>query len=199
MKTTSKKHLSVLLIAILAVAALFPLRSFAANLPCEEWEGNFEAIHPIGDAPWAKVHLTPTGAEFTDWYLPTEFEVVCKDGSRRIISAGTWEETFIYGYNPRICCDFAAEIDGETVSFFVALTFFESGQSCRFDVGHTGMATAMDGRTINFEHSVHVGECDTEIDKGDVFNYIAHKINYFFWNIKSFFENLYYKYRKAIK
>ena len=191
MKTRSKKYISFLLIAVLAVTALLPLRSFAADLPCEEWEGNFEAINPIGDVPWAKVRLTANGAEFTDWYLPTEYEVVCKDGSRWIVSAETWEKKIIDGYNPRICCDFEAEINGESITFFAGLMFMESAQSCRFDVGHTGMATAEDGRTMNFEHSVYVGECNTEIDKGGVFNFIAHKINYFFWNIKNYFENLY--------
>ena len=195
MKTRSKKYISFLLIAVLAVTALLPLRSFAADLPCEEWEGNFEAINPIGDVPWAKVRLTANGAEFTDWYLPTEYEVVCKDGSRWIVSAETWEKKIIDGYNPRICCDFEAEINGESITFFAGLMFMESAQSCRFDVGHTGTATDKNGRTMNFEHSVYVGECNTEIDQGDVFNYIAHKINYFLWNIKNYFENLYNRVR----
>ncbi|MBQ6118294.1 MAG: hypothetical protein IJK98_03595, partial [Clostridia bacterium] len=188
-------HLAVLLAAVLAVVTLLPLRSFAANLPCEEWEGSFEAIIPAGDAPWAKIRLTPTGAEFTEWYLPTEYEVVCKDGSRWTVSVETWEETIIDGYNPRICCNFEAEINGKSITFFAGLMFMESAQSCRFDVGHTGTATDKNGRTMNFEHSVYVGECNTEIDQGDVFNYIAHKINYFLWNIKNYFENLYNRVR----
>ena len=188
-----KKTLAALLVAVLTVTALFPLRASAASLPCQEWEGDFETIDPVGDAPWAKVRLTPSGAEFTEWYLPERYEVVFKDGSRRIVSAENCEERAVEGVEgrePMVGFSFDAEINGETFTFFAEMWYYERAQQCTFEVGHEGTAVYEDGQMKSFRHCVSRDVCDTAVDKGNVFNYLAHKMYYLFWEIIYFFMNL---------
>ena len=196
MKKRRKALFSALLAAVLTVCALFPLRSFAANLPCEAWEGNFEAIIPLGEAPWAKVRLTPKGTEFTEWYIPEYYEVVFKDGSSIIVSSENRKERSVDGVegrDPMVGFAFDAQINGETFTFITKIQYYERAQQCVFEAGHEGAAIDENGQTRAFTHYVGGGECDTTVDKGNAFNYIAHKMDRLFWDIRSFFVDLYHR------
>ena len=191
-----KKHqwFPALLAAVLAIAALFPLRAFADDLPClpcEAWEGDFAAIAPIGDAPWAKVRLTPTGAEITERYFPAQYEVVFKDGSSETVSAENCEETTVGGYAPMIRITFDAEINGETFTFFAEIMYHESEQNCSFRAGHEGTAADEAGQMKAFRHYVYTGPCDTTVEKGDAFRYAAHRISYLLWEIRNYIRSFF--------
>ncbi|MCR5781553.1 MAG: hypothetical protein K6G90_02330 [Clostridia bacterium] len=85
--------------------------------------------------------------------------------------------------------EFRTEADGNTIGIFATLAFYEEQQRCRFDAGQTA-EEEINGSMKFIYSGIYVDKCDTEVDKGDVFNYAAHRLFFIIRSIRTFFENV---------
>ena len=185
MKNTNRKLISLLLVAAIAVCAMFPCIASAAWTDDDRWEDDFAGIEPAGDEPYAKVKLTATGYEFTDWYIPTDYSLKLLDGGSKDISAeiisnigvadpDTKTYPLTAGYTLK------ADVDGITYYFSATLTFHEKEQTCIFTVWQAEMVENEDGSVLTAPVATLLREeCENEVDNGTVFTRAA----YWFYGI----------------
>lgn len=184
MRNRSVKALA-LLCALLTVVTLFPCLSCAKWTENDVWEDDFTAIRPVDDAPYAKMKLTVTGYQFTEWHIPEKYELTLPDGSTREI---TMENPMQIGNSgpgqggsPRQAgYQFDAVVDGETYTFAATLTFHEKERQCVFTVWQLERVDEEDGSDPAVPVATLLREpCDTEVDRGGIFT----RIGYWFYSI----------------
>ena len=188
MKTTNKKLISLLLCAVVALGML--VTAFADDMPDGEnvQYHSIQSVAPVDDAPYAKVRLTATGYEFTDWHVPTDYKLTLVDGSSLTVSAkvigniGAWEPD-IKTYPLIVGSDLKAENNGEVYYLYATLNYQEDLGFCQFRVGELAMTELDETGSVFFVpvSTLLIERCETEVDKGSVFTRIA----YWFYGILS--------------
>ncbi len=184
MKNGTVKALA-LLCALLIALTLFPCLSCAKWTENDVWEDDFTAIRPVDDAPYAKMKLTVTGYEFTEWHIPERYELTLPDGSTREITmenpmqignAGPGQ-----GGSPRQAgYQFETEVDGEPCAFAATLTFHEKERQCVFTVWQLERVDEEDGSDVAAPVATLLREpCETEVDRGGIFT----RIGYWFYGV----------------
>lgn len=184
MKSKSVKVLA-LLCAVLTAVMLLPCLSYAEWTENDVWEDDFTAVRPVDDAPYAKMKLTVTGYEFTEWHIPATYALTLPDGSTRTVmtenpmqigNSGPGEN----GSPRQAGYQFEADVDGETYVFAATLTFHEKERQCVFtfwqlerveEEADSGLAAPV--ATLLRE------PCETETDRGGIFT----RIGYWFYGI----------------
>ena len=180
MRTGSEKALA-LLCALLIAFTLFPCLSCAKWTENGVWEDDFTAIAPVDDAPYAKMKLTVTGYEFTEWHIPERYELTLPDGGTRTV---TMADPFQIGNSgpgqggsPRQAgYQFEAEVDGKTYVFAATLTFHEKERQCVFTFWQLERADEEDGSDVAAPVAALLREpCETEVDRGGIFTRIGYR------------------------
>lgn len=136
MKTNVKKLLAIFLCAVMAFGAVLP--AFAADAPeiKPTWQDTVESVTPVGKEPYAGLKLTPKQYVFTDWDVPTEYDITMKDGSVRRVTVDVndpysrdYVEGMFAGYR------FSVDAGDGTLTFYAAVRFDRDTKQCAFEIG----------------------------------------------------------------
>ena len=192
MKTKGNPLLSFLLCAVLLCGALFP--AHAADRPAAEptWQTYIESVAPKGNAPYAKLKLTPKQYVFTDWRVPTEYDVTMKDGAVRRVTVNAedphsreYAEGAFAGYR------FSVDAGDETLTFYAVIRFDRDTEQCAFEIGQwvpdSSQGTESPSGVVYIAAPISSEPCKTEIDPGGIPVRVLYLFTLFFEKIQRFF------------
>ena len=192
-----KKTISVFLAVVMLLAgAVIPVSADDQPISEPTWQNYIESVTPVGDEPYLKLELTPTGYIFTDYYVPMEYDITFKDGTteRVKIPRKVYYDIYFDGYYIGHCFD--VDAGGETLTLFVCIDFDRDDETAVFEIGQ--MVTyhvEYEGEIYDYYyfHEISVEPCRTEKDDSSLIARILYPVYSVFEKIIWFFEDIGYK------
>ncbi|MBQ6065547.1 MAG: hypothetical protein IJK89_01875 [Clostridia bacterium] len=184
MKTNAKKHLSVLLCAVMVFGAALPAFAAGQTEVKPTWQNTVESVTPVGDAPCVKIKLSAEGYKIEECKLPQRYDVVFKDGTS--VSAQIPAEPSHFA--PLACCEYFFDVETPEgpITLYAAAAFSGVGEKkVVFSVGQYVLDGSLgnDGVPVAgsrvYEFPILEEPCEPEVDEGGFLT----KILYFFYSI----------------
>lgn len=179
MRSGFRRLFSVLLCFVLLTGAVSP--AFAADLPEVEptWQNTIKSVTPVGDGPDVKIKLTYEGYKITECRLPSQYDIVFKDGAKT--SARISEEPSHFAPGNIYENFFDVETPDGTVTLFSRVIFAGSDVTeMYFSVGQYILQGALgdDGVPVAgssvYEFPIFEEACEPEVDDANFFVRIVH-------------------------
>ena len=191
-----KKLMSFLLAAVLLLGCMvIPVFADDRQSPEPTWQNFIESVTPVGDEPYLKLELTPAGYIFTDYYIPTKYDITFKDGtSERVqILRKVYYDLYFDGYYIGHCFD--VDAGGETLTLYVCIYFDNESRIALFETGQMlTVPEEYEGEMYDsyYFYKISAVPCKTEIDDSSFIARILYPVYSFFEKIYYFFTGIIY-------
>lgn len=184
MKTNTKRLLSLLLCAIMAFGAA--ITASAEGSPDVEptWQHAVESVTPVGDEPFVKLKLSPSGYKIVECRIPMQYDVVFKNGTSTSVKLSGEPTHFIPLYSYEYYFD--VETPGGTISMYAGVRFYSDVKEAYFSFGQLVFVQGSlgdDGVPVDGSSwaaiPIEEEKCESELDEG---NFVV-RILYFFYSV----------------
>ena len=192
-----KKSIS-LIVAVIILFACAATPASADNQPSPEptWQNYIDSVTPVGDEPYLKLELTPTGYIFTNYYIPMKYDVTFKDGTfeRVQVPRKVYYDIFYDGYY--IGHYFDVDASDETLTLFVCIDFDPDSGTAEFETGQVvTVPTEYEGEIYDYYYFYEISTepCRVEIDDSSFIARLLSPVYSVFEKIILFFGDIMYK------
>ena len=193
MKKTMAVSLAVIL---LFLGAAIPVCAEGSPSSEPTWQNYIASVTPVGDEPYLKLELTPTGYIFTDYYIPMQYDITFKDGTtqRVQIQRKVYYDLYYDGYY--IGHIFDVDAGDETLTLFACIDFDRENGTGLFETGQiVTVPEEYEGELYDYYyfHEISVEPCRTEMDDSSFLARILYPVYSVFEKIIAFFAGIRYQ------
>ena len=192
-----KKTISVFLAVIMlfSVAAV-PVFADDQQSPGPTWQNYIKSVTPVGDEPYVKLELTPTGYIFTDYCVPMQYDITFRNGTVKRVQVPRKVYYDIYYDGYYIGHFFDVDAGNETLTLYACIDFYQESKTGYFEIGQVlTVPEEYEGEIYDYSYyyNISLEPCRTEIDDSSVIARVLYPFYAVFEKIYYFFADIRYK------
>ena len=178
MKALTKKLLSLLLCAALALGVILPAFADEPSAIEPTWQNVIESVTPVGGEPSVKLKLTPEGYKIVECTVPERYDVRFKDGTSTSVTRPDEPShvipLFVYEYY------FDVETPEGVVTLYAGVRYYTDVKEAYFCVGQYVLDGTLgeDGvpvaGSMEYHFSISEEPCKAEKDEGKLITRILY-------------------------